>query len=181
MDTPVGAIGRCVRCRQVLRADRPDRRSHVALHQSSNLHETPYARLGMQASEELSFYDSFLDLLPSASEGASVLDVGCGAGEFFALALGRDFDVVGLEPVPELRQALKRRYPDRRIEPFPIEEVPLERESFDGVAIWDVIEHLVDPAGGLQRAVDMLRPGGYVGIATINHACMMYSIYHLLL
>jgi 2-polyprenyl-3-methyl-5-hydroxy-6-metoxy-1,4-benzoquinol methylase len=66
------------------------------------------------------------------------------------------------------------------IESRPVEEAEFEDECFDAVAMWDVLEHLVDPRGTLIRLHRLLKPGGYLGIATLNHASLMYVIYHAL-
>ena len=41
-------------------------------------------------------------------------------------------------------------------------------ESFDMVTLWDVIEHLVDPAAELERARRLLRPGGWLIVHTMD-------------
>jgi 2-polyprenyl-3-methyl-5-hydroxy-6-metoxy-1,4-benzoquinol methylase len=176
--TDFGAIGRCGACRQVLRADRPGRDDQVELHQTSDLHETPYATLGAQASEHLPFYGGFLDLFERPGK---VLDVGVGTGEFLEIALERGFDAIGIEPVPEvLRMTEERLGIEGRIDSRPVEESEHAPESLDGVAMWDVIEHLVDPRGALERLHGMIRPGGFLGVATINHASLMYVVYHVM-
>ena len=42
------------------------------------------------------------------------------------------------------------------------EEANLEPESFDAVTMWDVIEHVANPRGIVQRAAEVLRPGGWI-------------------
>ncbi|NIQ27260.1 MAG: methyltransferase domain-containing protein [Gammaproteobacteria bacterium] len=63
---------------------------------------------------------------------------------------------------------------DRR----PVEQAWFEPESLDAIALWDVIEHFVDPRGVLEHLRPMLRPGGLLGVATIAHDSLMYRIYH---
>jgi 2-polyprenyl-3-methyl-5-hydroxy-6-metoxy-1,4-benzoquinol methylase len=175
--TEFGSIGRCRKCRQVLRIDRPTREAHVDLHRSANLHLTPYATLTEAAVAELRFYNAFLDLLPNGS-GKSILDVGCGVGEFLQLASKRGFQAVGIEPAEPLRMLAQKAAPEAKIHSGDLESAAFPPESFDCVAIWDVIEHLVDPRGALVFVHQLLKPGGYLGIATINHASLMYGIYH---
>lgn len=175
-----GQIGRCRNCGQVLRADHPQRHAQVTLHQSSNVHEAPYAVLSGQASRELVFFDRFLDLCGKTVARGKILDIGCGTGEFLKLALDRGFDVVGVEPVKEFREFAEKKLGRHPIEPRPVEEAGFENESFDAIAMWDVIEHLVDPRGALLQVHRLLRPGGYLGIATLNHSSLMYVIYHAL-
>jgi 2-polyprenyl-3-methyl-5-hydroxy-6-metoxy-1,4-benzoquinol methylase len=176
--TGFGDIGRCQKCGQVLRIDRPARESHVEFHRSANLHLTPYATLSEAAAAELQFYDAFLDLL-QAGGGRNILDVGCGAGEFLQLVSKRGFQGVGIEPAESLRMLAQRAAPEANIISGDIESALLPAESFDGIAIWDVIEHLVDPRGALVAVHQLLKPGGYLGIATVNHASLMYGIYHV--
>src|SRR5207244_33282 len=49
-----------------------------------------------------------------------------------------------------------------------IANAPLAPDSFDAVAMWDVIEHLTDPAADLARLHRCLKPGGVIGIHTID-------------
>lgn len=178
-DTEFGSIGRCGQCGQVLRSDKPQRGAQVALHQHSNLHELPYAMHSEAASHELAFYRRFLDLCEKSSAHRRLLDVGCGTGEFLKLAAERGFEVMGIEPIAELRRAAEMAIGDGRIESRPIEEAEFEDECFDVVTLWDAIEHLVDPRGALVRLHRALKPDGLLGVATINHASLMYVIYHI--
>jgi 2-polyprenyl-3-methyl-5-hydroxy-6-metoxy-1,4-benzoquinol methylase len=175
-----GSIGRCGRCGEVLRADKPQRDAQVTLHQTSNLHETPYALRSEVASVELAFYGRFLDLCEKTVGCGKILDIGCSTGEFLKLAVGCGFDVAGIEPIAELREIAERALGGRPIKSQPIEEAEFEAESFDAVTMWDVVEHLIDPRGTLMRLHWLLKPGGYLGIATLNHASLMYVIYHAL-
>ena len=48
--------------------------------------------------------------------------------------------------------------------------LPFEPASFDLVVLADVLEHLPDPAAGLQRATSFCRPGGAVLVSVPNVA-----------
>jgi len=178
--TAFGRIGRCSACGQVLRADTPDRQGHVVLHQSSELHKSAYAERSRLGCDDLSFYSRFLDLCASADSGGAVLDVGSGGGAFLALTAAHGLQAVGIEPVAELRAEAQQQVSASRITSQPVEEAEFEPGSFVGVALWDVIEHLVDPRGVLERVREFLRPNGYLGIATLNHRCLLYGAYHLM-
>ncbi len=178
--TDFGSIGRCGGCGQILRADRPTCNSMVTLHQSSNLHNTPYAFQSELVTRELVFYISFLNLCEKAGVRGKILDVGCWLGEFLKLAASRGFDITGIEPVREIRELAERALGNKPIDPRPIEDAEFANESFDAITMWDVIEHLVDPRGVLVQIHRWLKTGGYLGIATINHNSLMYLIYHIL-
>jgi 2-polyprenyl-3-methyl-5-hydroxy-6-metoxy-1,4-benzoquinol methylase len=148
------------------------------LHQTSNLHETPYALRSEQASSELIFYSRFLDLCETTAVHGKI--VGCGAGEFLKLSADRGFDVAGIEPIGELREVAEQTLSSKCIESRPVEEAKFEDECFNAIVMWDVIEHLIDPRGTLAWLHRLLRPGGYLGIATLHHGSIMYAIYHVL-
>ncbi len=178
--TDFGAIGRCGDCGQVLRADRPTRQDVVRLHQTTNIHVAPYAAFGDLARDELVFYDRFLDLCQRQHPGGRMLDVGCGMGEFLLAAQARGFSLMGIEPVDACRAIASQRSGVDAIVETPLEDTDLAAESLDAVAMWDVIEHLVDPRVALERVRRALRRKGLLGVATINHASLMYDVFHVI-
>jgi SAM-dependent methyltransferase len=107
---------------------------------------------------------SLLDLIGEHVSCGRLLDVGCGHGLLLDEARRRGFDVVGLElsrsAALHARQALG----------LDVREVPLEEfdtwDSFDVVVLADVIEHLDDPVGAVERCARLLRPGGALCVVT---------------
>lgn len=79
-------------------------------------------------------------------QGLSVLDVGCGLGDFSSFIRGkmRINRYVGVDVVPEMLEVASRRYPHEEFRPGTVFDV---RESFDvvvGISIFTVKEDLVD-------------------------------------
>ena len=111
---------------------------------------------------------SFRELLGPGPK--KILDVGCGDGRFLSLLkahgdpawelIGLDFDE---KAVAECR---KRgfRAEAKRIEDFNPEE------KFDAVIMFQLIEHVEDPAGIMRRVRERLNPGGLFIIETPNPA-----------
>lgn len=96
-----------------------------------------------------------------------LLEVGCGLGYFLNEAFEEDFDVAGIEFNTRAVERLRRKYA------FPIlsgalEHVSLEAGAFDCVAMFDVIEHLRDPFGSLDKLYDALAPGGLLVLSTVD-------------
>ena len=50
-----------------------------------------------------------------------------------------------------------------------LESAAFEPERFDGLVIWDVLEHLYNLVEVMEHCVAVLRPGGYL-FATIHRA-----------
>jgi trans-aconitate methyltransferase len=112
-----------------------------------------------------------LDLFPHAP--ARLLDVGCGSGATGALAKARwpGVHVTGIEIVPEAAERAALRL-DRVIagsaETLDLSGAGLE--NFDGVILADVLEHLTDPWGFLERLRGVLAPGAVVAASIPNVA-----------
>ena len=88
-----------------------------------------------------------------------VLDLGCGAGEFAALALENDIDVgIDLAEVPLPQARATRRYgcllrADAR-------RLPFADRQFRSVISVSVLEHIPEPAAVLAEVSRVLQPGG---------------------
>ena len=89
----------------------------------------------------------------------SLLDVGCATGDFlFAFQAASGWDVIGLEIVPEA--AAVARAKGLTIIERDLEAANLADNSFDVITLWDVLEHMPNPARILQLCYNLLKPGG---------------------
>ena len=103
--------------------------------------------------------------------GGRVLDVGSGYG-FFRVAL-RDagFDQDGLEVSAFARAVATSSY-GLDTHPGILDDHWRDWEGrYDVATMFDLIEHVVDPAALLTQAAAILAPGGFVAIKTPNIAC----------
>jgi SAM-dependent methyltransferase len=100
----------------------------------------------------------------------SVLDCGCGAGDFLAaLNKTKQVDAVGLEFMSsKVEQALEKGIPEHRITQGDIQNMPFESESFDVVLLNEVLEHVPDHHAGLVEVNRVLRPGGTLMVFSPN-------------
>ena len=111
-----------------------------------------------------------LFVLEHVQAGETVLDLGCGAGEFSA-ALAQ----AGATPVcvDVAREALRRageRVPGLDLRLWGENEpLPLQDGSVDIVWAGEVIEHVVDVAPWLSEVRRVLRPGGKLLLSTPHH------------
>lgn len=102
--------------------------------------------------------------------GASVLDVGCGAG-FLSNHLARQgFDVTGIDASQASIDVAARHDTSRgaRYLLGDAARLPFADASFDVVCAMDFLEHVEDPARVLAEAARVLKPGGLFFFHTFN-------------
>lgn len=134
-------------------------------------------------------YDDVARMLPSGTQNATMLDVGCGDGgllfalaERFQRAVGFDLSNVRIETA---RRALAERYPHLgdRVElhvgdadtPFPFVD-----ESFDVVIACAVLEHVVHVFSVMDEIRRVCKPGGYA-LITVPNMSFLVHVMDLLL
>ena len=107
-----------------------------------------------------------IELLTRSGSG-SLLDIGCGTGEFAGIMKNSGWRVVGLEPDSEARrQALQIQ----KIEAYPSQHLfELEEGDYDVVTMWHVLEHVHQLHEYLDQIKKVLKPKGYLVIAVPNY------------
>jgi SAM-dependent methyltransferase len=98
--------------------------------------------------------------------GSSILDVGCGNGEFLVQAQRAGWRAQGVDPDPQAVATCRRA--GLEAVNGTIETVDLAPRSLDAVTFAHVLEHLHDPRRALRRARELLRTGGLLWLATPN-------------
>lgn len=96
-----------------------------------------------------------------------LLDVGCSAGFFLEAARYAGWTVQGVELSADAA-ALARERLGLDVFVGELADAPLAPVSFDAVTLWDVVEHVRDPAAMLRDARTLLRPGGTLALSTPN-------------
>ena len=118
-----------------------------------------------------------VDSLPF-SEGTSprVLDVGCGTGAFLEF-IGKRFphpELWGIELDPERAARARARVPSATVVAADAREGLRRLEGrFDLITLWDVFEHLPEPAAVLQQLGRLLSPEGRLYIQTIHEDSLL--------
>ncbi|MDP2641537.1 MAG: class I SAM-dependent methyltransferase [Candidatus Yanofskybacteria bacterium] len=101
-------------------------------------------------------------------KGKTILDVGCGAGEFLAALQARGWNVWGVDFDRRAIQAAKRHF--RLDQVFAMELgkffKDVETPQFDVITCFEVIEHVDDPRKLMENIQNKLHPGGKVILST---------------
>lgn len=103
-------------------------------------------------------------LIPPASPGAQLLDVGCGGGLLAPHVRG--YRHVGVD----LSEAGLAVAAEHGVEPVKADAaaLPFPDASFDVVVAGEILEHVLDLDGTVAEALRVLRPGGTFVCDTIN-------------
>jgi SAM-dependent methyltransferase len=119
-------------------------------------------------------YGGALDRLAEVAPGRrGVLDVGCGNGFVLELALDRGWSAVrGVEPSTDAIA-----HADPRVRDLIVADIVrpglFPDSSFDAMTLFQVLDHMPDPATLLRECRTILRPGG--AILAFNHNVTAWS------
>ncbi len=95
-----------------------------------------------------------------------LLDIGCGTGEVLNYFKKKNWEVKGIEPSQSARNFAIQKYG------LDIEDEPglknLQKDSFDIISMWHVLEHVSDLQERIHIIYDLLKPTGYLIIALPN-------------
>lgn len=121
-------------------------------------------RIGELRQRLLERFGPFRDLYAAAP--GTLLDVGCGKGEFAAEMIGRGWSVAGIEPSEAAARTAHARGVEMHV--GTLAGAPFDAESFDAVTFNHSLEHVPDPLGDLRAAAALLTPGGLVAVSVPN-------------
>ena len=100
--------------------------------------------------------------------GREVLDVGCGLGQFVEVANRSGWIAEGLELSRGAVNFARRQ--GLAVQELDFLSSAIKPNSYDLVTLFEVIEHVPNPAAFLRRAEEIVRPGGLVYLTTPNFA-----------
>ena len=100
------------------------------------------------------------------SETKTILDIGCGTGDFLETALKDNWNITGIEPDENARQIANSKTSNSV---FEIEHLKkLQPNSFDVITLWHVLEHLPNLEMHTALFKSLLKPNGTLVIAVPN-------------
>jgi SAM-dependent methyltransferase len=105
------------------------------------------------------------------SEGR-LLDIGCATGVFLReMDRQTGWQVEGLE-INEFAAAIAREKFQLEVFQGTLEEAAYPARHFEAVTMWDVLEHVHDPAATLAEIRRILKPGGVLVVRVPNYASL---------
>jgi len=121
-----------------------------------------------------------------ALRGATILDIGCGAGLLSEALAGEGAEVVAIDLAPELieiarlhllesqatRPALGVDYRLQSAESIAA-ELP---EKFDAITCMEMLEHVPDASSVVRACANLLKPGGRLFVSTLNRTPAAFAL-----
>ncbi len=108
----------------------------------------------------------FENLVALNSHTRRLLDVGCHIGVMVELAQQSGWEAWGVEPSTWAAEQARSR--GLKVVTGTLADAKLDECYFDVVTMWDVIEHLTDPAAEMRQVHRVLKRGGIFAIHTID-------------
>lgn len=153
------SVAECANCRLAYQTPRPSEAASLAYMNwrwsSSGRYVTDSPDKRRSAGRKL---DHVRSIVP---EPGRLLDFGAGSGAFVRACLDAGIDAVGVEQSESAIARALEFYGVRLLDSVP-------RESFDAITLWDVVEHLRDPAALLAELRACLNPEGALFMTTGN-------------
>ncbi len=101
------------------------------------------------------------------TEQKTLLDFGCGTGDFLNTAQNNNWIVSGIEPNKEARLIANSKTSQSVFDSNYINN--LEKESFDVITLWHVLEHIPNLEAQIAQLKALLKPSGVLIIAVPNY------------
>ncbi|KAF4755522.1 Hexaprenyldihydroxybenzoate methyltransferase, mitochondrial, partial [Perkinsus olseni] len=145
---------------------------------------TIWRTLEMMNTVRAPFFHRHLSRGGKVPSNGRYLDVGCGGGlltEEMASTYG--YNITGIDiSEASLQQARHhgRHLPNLHYQVGSAYEIPFPDNSFDGVIISDVLEHLLDLRAALSEIHRVLKPGGVLVFDTISRTLWSYTTVWLI-
>lgn len=115
--------------------------------------------------------------------GSKILDVGCGSGHMIEMLRKYGYEMAGIEPATNMREAAQKRNPEVQILDARAGELPFKDASFDAVLAIEIFRYLHQDEclKGYQEALRVLKPGGYFIFTMQNRYCLDgFPLYYAL-
>ena len=97
----------------------------------------------------------------------SLLDIGCGVGDFLLYAKEKGCNITGIEPSEDARKIAEKKLECKILSPEELQNIP--DNSFDIITMWHVLEHVADLKTEIYHLQRILKKDGKLVLALPNY------------
>jgi len=110
----------------------------------------------------------FLKDMPA--RGGKLLDIGCGTGEFLAMAQDAGYSVTGIDFSQMTIEIARSQFGLKELYPCTVEELVSQKpnEKYDVIVFFELLEHVDDVPGFMSSVKRLLAPGGFIALSVPN-------------
>lgn len=117
--------------------------------------------------------------LLSPVPGGSYLDIGCGTGNYTAALMQKGLNMQGADPSATMLQEARKKIPGAELVCANAENLPFDKDSFDGSIASFTFHHWSDKLKGLSEMYRVLKPGARLVFLSFTPEQMRgYWLYH---
>ncbi|HAW52304.1 MAG TPA: hypothetical protein DCX54_08265 [Flavobacteriales bacterium] len=133
----------------------------------SDWYDRKYRETGDQTRRSVKAFYQIMKLIPASAD--SILDVGCGRGEFLEYLNNKGFkNLAAVDISEEAIKGVKQLLPDCDARVSTGEKMPFADNQFSLITCLGVLEHFLDIDGGLNEMNRILKEGGKAIIMVPN-------------
>ncbi len=159
---------RCSHCGLAYIADPPDPDALAAMYQGeANYHSALHDPASREFAKMAGVADAHLAFTRQWASTGRLIDIGCSTGLFLDKAARAAFEASGVEFSRRSAQFARDQF-GLTVHEGDINALGSETEAYDIVTMFDVIEHVRDPAGDIAAVHRLLKPGGLFIVSTPN-------------
>ncbi len=115
------------------------------------------------------------------TEQKTILDIGCGTGDFLAACKNNAWQITGVEPNKKAREIAYKKFDIDKKKSIllneDLEQVLSSNKKFDVISMWHVLEHVPNLETYISKLKKLLKPGGTIIIAVPNFKSFDASYY----
>lgn len=138
-------------------------------------HHIPASAVELAANAEHERYK--LDLLTRYRKSGRLIEIGPGNGGFAYLARAAGFSVRAIEMSAACCRFLEDVVGVEAIQTTSERDALISGPPADAIALWHVVEHLVDPFDLVRAAAQRLLPGGVLILAAPNPSAFQFRLF----
>jgi len=116
-------------------------------------------------------------LVAKYSQTKQLLDYGAGTGYFPAYVQSKKHPVTAIEIDPDARSYAKEKFGLEVLSPEVLEDGTLDKNQFDVISLWHVMEHLYNPKTYAKRFHELLMTNGHLIVAVPNYTSSDATYY----
>jgi len=100
-----------------------------------------------------------------SSSEKTLLDVGCGTGDFLVACKNKQWKITGVEPNMKAKETAELKLKETIVSDFS----EIKSQTFDCITMWHVLEHIPDLTNYIASLKKILKPKGTLFIAVPNY------------